>query len=171
MRHVVTILGFAAATAAATLSVCWPGRTYADPPETFYESGQVDDVSFQGELAKDASFKTGWAIKVTYENRGDEDETCTIDTELTRTQVNPASRASPPGLAVWHHKDKLNVPAHESVVRNYEVPAWMAALLTSNDKAAQVREKLIERENAKAQPNYALTMRPYTMYSVTFQKA
>jgi len=170
MRKLVTLLGFASATAAATLAVCWPGHTWADPPETFYGAGNVDDVSFSGEVERDPSLKTGWAIKVTYENRGAEDETCTIDSELTRTQVNPASRASPPGLAVWHHKDRVTVPAQESVVRSYEVPAWMAAQLTSNEKAATVREKLIERESNKPNPNYAISMRPYTMYSVAFQK-
>ena len=170
MRSFATVLGFAAVTAAATLAVCWPGRTYADPPETFFESGTTDDITFNGEVARDPSVKSGWAIKVTYENRGDEDETCTIDTELTRTQINPGSRASPPGVAVWHHKEKLSVPAHESVVKNYEIPQWMAAQLTSNDKAMAIREKLIEKENQKPQPNYALTMRPYTMYSVSFQK-
>ena len=170
MRPLVTVLGFAAVTAAATLSLGWSGRTYADPPETFFESGTADDVTFNGEVARDTSMKSGWAIKVTYENKGDDDETCTLDTELTRTQVNPGSRASPPGVAVWHRKDKLTVPAHESVVRNYEIPQWMAAQLTSNDKAMQIREKLIEKENQKPLPNYAVTMRPYTMYSVSFQK-
>jgi hypothetical protein len=170
MRHLVTILGFAAATAAATLSVCWPGRTWADPPETFYENGAIDDVTFQGEVVRDATTKTGWAIKVTYENGGNEDETCTVDTELTRTQVNPASRASPPGLAVWHHKDRVSVPAHESVVRNYEIPQWMAAQLTSNEKAMAIRQKMVDRENARPAPNYAISMRPYTMFSVAFQK-
>ena len=38
MGKLVTILGFAATTACATLAVCWPGRTYADPPETFHPS-------------------------------------------------------------------------------------------------------------------------------------
>jgi hypothetical protein len=170
MRPLVTVLGFAAVTAAATLSLGWSGRTYADPPEMFFEQGTTDDVSFNGELARDTSVKSGWAIKVTYENKGDDDETCTLDTELTRTQVNPGSRASPPGVAVWHRKDKVSVPAHESVVRSYEIPQWMAAQLTSNDKAMQIREKLIQKEEQKPAPNYALTMRPYTMYSVSFQK-
>jgi hypothetical protein len=171
MRSLATILGFAAATAAATLAVCWPGRTYADPPETFFEAGQVDDVTFQGEVARDTTVKSGWAIKVTYDNKGDEDETATIETELTRAQVNPGSRSSPAGVAVWHHKDKVTVPAHESVVRSYEVPQWMAAQLTSNEKAAQIRDKMIEKENSKPNPSYAISMRPYTMYSVAFQKA
>jgi hypothetical protein len=171
MRNLFTIVGFAVTTAAATLAVCWPGRTYADPPETFYESGAVEEVAFNGEVARDASVKSGWAIKVTYENRGDEDATCTIDAELTRQQVNPGSRASPAGVAVWHHKDKVTVPAHESVVKSYEVPQWMAVQLTSNEKAMTLREKVIERENAKSQPSYAVMMRPYTMYSVAFQKA
>lgn len=171
MRQLITIAGFAATTAAATLAVCWPGRTYADPPETFFEQGAVDDITFDGEVTRDGSFKNGWAIKVTYENRGDEDETCTIDTELTRAQINPGSRSSPPGIAVWHHKDKVTVVAHESVVKNYEVPAWMAVQLTANEKAAELRQKAIDRENDKPNPNYALQMRPYTMYSVAFLKA
>jgi hypothetical protein len=171
MRHWMTTLGFAAATAAATLAVCWPSHTYADPPETFYQMGEVENVSFTGELARDKTVKSGWAIKVTYTNQGDEEEPCTLDTELTRAQVNPASRASPPGVAVWHRRDKVMVPAHESVVKNYEVPQWVAVQLTSNEKAAELRQKQIDRENAKPAPNYALEMRPYTMYTVAFQKA
>ena len=93
MRQLFTILGFAAATATATLAVCWPCRTYADPPETFFQSGDVDDITFSGEVARDPALKSGWAMKVTYENRGDEDETCQLDTELMRAQVSPGSRA------------------------------------------------------------------------------
>jgi hypothetical protein len=170
MRHWMTTLGFAAVTAAATLAVCWPSHTYADPPETFYGFGGVEDVTFSGEVVRDPSVKSGWAIKVTYENRGDEDEPCTLETELTRAQVNPASRATPPGVAVWHRRDKVTVPAHESVVRNYEVPAWMAVQLTANEKATELRQKLIERESAKP-GGYAIETRPYTMYGVAFQKA
>jgi hypothetical protein len=171
MRQVVTILGFAAATAIATLAVCWPGRTYADPPETFFQSGEVDDVTFSGEVARDTTVKSGWSIKVTYENRGDEDETCPIDTELTRAEINPGSRSGPSGVAVWHHKDRVTVAAHESVVKTYEVPQWMAVQLTANEKAGIIRQKMADRENAKPNPNYAISMRPYTMYSVAFQKA
>lgn len=172
MRPFVTIVGFAAATAAATLSLCWPGRTYADPPEMFGEAGEIDDVTFQGEVVRDPAVRNGWAIKVTYENRGDQDETCEIDAQLTRDQVHPGSRSGSAGVAVWHHKEKVSVPAHESVVRNLDVPQWMAAQLAANEKAMQLREKAIERESAK--PNggdYALQMRPYVMYSVAFQKA
>ena len=171
MGKLVTILGFAATTACATLAIGWPGRTFADPPETFYESGVVDDIGFQGELVRDETKKNVWALKVTYDNRGDEDQTCTIDTELTRQLISPGSRSSPPGVAVWHHKDRVTVAAHESVVKSYEVPAWMAVQLGANEKAMAIRQKSVDRENAKPMPNYALTMRPYTMYSVAFQKA
>jgi hypothetical protein len=169
MRSIATISGFAAVTAAATLAVCWPGRTYAEPPETYFEAGSVRKVTFQGEVARDSAAKSGWAIRVTYNNGGDEDETCTIDTELTKATVNPASRASPPGVAIWRRKDKVTVPAHESIVRTYEVPAWVAAQLTANEKAAQLRQKMEEAEMKKPNPRFALTMRPYTMFSVAFQ--
>lgn len=170
MRPLVTVLGFAAATAAITLAMGWSRPTYADPPETFFGAGDVDDLTFTGEVVHDTSFKTGWAIKVTYENRGDRDQTAQMDTELTRQQVNPMSRASPPGLAVWHHKDKVLVAAHDTVVRTYEIPASMAAQLTANDKAAAVRQKLIDRETNKPTPSYAVAMRPFTMFGVAFQK-
>ena len=146
MRQLITIAGFAATTAAATLAVCWPGRTYADPPETFFEQGAVDDITFDGEVTSDRSFKNGWAIKVTYENRGDEDETCTIDTELTRAQINPGSRSSPPGIAVWHHKDKVTVVAHESVVKNYEVPrGWPCSSRRTRRQRSSVRRRSTAR--------------------------
>jgi hypothetical protein len=171
MQKWVTIVGFAATTAAATLAVGWPGRTFADPPETFFESGEVDDVTFSGEVARDASLKGGWAIKVTYENRGDEEETCEIDAELTRAQIHPGDRSSPAGVTVWHHKEKVTVAAHESAVKSYEVPQWMAVQLTANEKAAAIRQKMVDRENEKPNPNYALSMHPYTVYAVAFTKA
>jgi hypothetical protein len=170
MRSFATVLGFAAATAAATLAVCWPGRTYADPPERFIGAGDIDDVSFSGEVTRDATLKSGWAIKVTFENRGDEQETCKLDSELTRAQVNPAARAEPPGVTIWHHKDSVTVPAHESVARVYEIPASLARLLTANEQAMALREKLIEKESAKPTPNFALQMRPFTAFAVAFQK-
>lgn len=170
MRSFATVLGFAAATAAATLAVCWPARTYADPPERFIGAGDIDDVSFSGEVTRDATLKSGWALKVTFENRGDEDETAKLDSELTRAMVAPASRAEPAGVTVWHHKDSVTVPAHESVVRVYEIPASVAKQLSANEQAMALREKLIEKESQKPNPNFALQMRPYTMFGVAFQK-
>jgi hypothetical protein len=170
MRSFVTVLGFAAATAAATLAVCWPGRTYADPPERFIGAGDVDDVSFEGEVTRDATVKSGWAIKVTFENRGDEQQTCKLDSELTRAQVAPMSRVERAGVAVWHHKDSVTVPAHESVVRVYEIPASLARLLAANEQALALRDKLIEKESAKPNPNFAIQMRPFTSFGVAFRK-
>ena len=88
-----------------------------------------------------------------------------------RNQVNPGSRSGPAGVAVWHHKEKVTVVAHESVVKSYEVPAWMAVQLTANEKASELRQKTVDRENQKPNPNYAISMRPYTMYSIAFVKA
>jgi hypothetical protein len=34
----------------------------------------------------------------------------------------------------------------------------------------QLREKLVETESQKPAPNFALQMRPYTLYGVAFQK-
>jgi hypothetical protein len=56
-------------------------------------------------------------------------------------------------------------------VKSYEVPAWMAVQLGATEKQDALREKTMERENAKPNPNYAISMRPYTMYSVAFVKA
>jgi hypothetical protein len=170
MRQLRTLLGFAIMSSGATLAIAWPGRTYADPPETFYGAGVVDDVSFEGEIVRDASAKNGWAIMVTYSNGGEADETCTIQAQLTRQTVNPASRSGPAGVAVWRHKEKVTVAAHESVVRSYDVPAWVAVQLTANDKATDLRQKAIDRDTEKPTPSYAVSMRPYTMYSVAFQK-
>jgi hypothetical protein len=171
MRQVATVLGFAAVTAVTTLAVCWPKHTFADPPETFYGAGDVEDVSFNGTVERDTSVKSGWAIKVTFQNSGDSDENCALDTELLKGMVNPNSRGQEPGTAVWHHVEKVNVPAHESAERTIEVPAYMAAQLTANEKAMQLREKLSEKESQKSQPNFAVMYKPYTTYSVGFQKA
>jgi hypothetical protein len=171
MQPLATIVRFAAGTAAAVLALCWPGSTYADPPETLFGNGAADPVSFSGEVVRDPSVKTGWAIKVTYENTGDEEETATLDAEVTRATVNPEARSSPPGVAVWRHRDTVTVAAHESAERSYAIPQWLAAQLTSNEKALQLREKRLEIENDKPNPNYALMRRPYTVYGVAFQKA
>ena len=162
MRKLLTILGFAAATATATLAVCWPCRTYADPPETFFQSGDVDDITFSGEVARDPALKSGWALKVTYENRGDEDETCQLDSELMRAQVNPGSRASPAGTAVWHHKDKVTVAAHESVVKSYE--ALNIAYSESKDREIECLE-IIQR--AWQEDNFSYKGKFYNIQDVT----
>jgi hypothetical protein len=164
MRHLATIFGFTA----ATMSVFLPGPIYADDPpaETFYMDGTVDDVSFHGEIAKDTTAKKGWTITVTYKNDSDKDETCPIDTELMRSVINPQERGGSPGLAVWHHKDKVSVPAHGTLVKTYELPSWIGEALTANARAELARQKESEKEN----PNYALLSKPYNVYSVGFQK-
>jgi Spy/CpxP family protein refolding chaperone len=172
MRPLVTVLGFAAVTATATLAVCWPGSTYAEPPQMFGDQGEIDDVTFEGEVTHDAALRNGWGIKVTYQNRGDEEANCEIDAQLMRDQISPGSRSGPDGVAVWHHKEKVTVAAHESVVKMFDVPQWMAAQLTANEKATKMREKMIEREQNKPNGgNFALQMKPYVMYAVGFQKA
>jgi hypothetical protein len=47
----------------------------------------------------------------------------------------------------------------------------MAVQLGATEKADALRQKNIDRENDKPSPNYAISMRPYTMYSVAFIKA
>jgi hypothetical protein len=56
-------------------------------------------------------------------------------------------------------------------VRVYEIPASVARQLTANEQAMALRQKLVEKESAKPNPDFALQMRPYTMFGVAFQKA
>jgi hypothetical protein len=165
IRSVATVLGFAALTSAATLTVFWPKATFADGPnqDLVQDGTKVNHVVIDGEVVRDKKAKTGWVIEVTAENRGTEAETAELETDLQRVISNPMSRAAPMPTAVMKKKETITVAAGEKVTKRYAVPAAFAAQMTAQEAADTAREK------AEAKGKFLAMPRSVTYFSVAFK--
>jgi hypothetical protein len=142
IRAIFTVLGFAAVTATSGLALLTPHVTHADGEERkgVYNSGVVTAyASFE----KDDTAKNGWKIVIAADNPGNADATDDFDLAISYAVSNPNSRVGSPGTAVWRHKEKLTVAAHESTTKTLECPASIAKQLTAIDKAQTKRDALL----------------------------
>jgi hypothetical protein len=141
----ITIAAFATATMAATLAVAWPTTTHADgaaPLATYTVDGwKIGDVVAKGEIKRDGSAKSGWAITVTARNGADHAEDVPLETDVTRVAVSPMSRVMPRPLTVWSTREQVTVPAHGSITRRYELPAEVAAAVAAAQSAKKAPAK------------------------------
>jgi hypothetical protein len=141
----VTIVAFAVATMAATLAVAWPTTTHADgaaPLATYTVDGwKIGDVVAKGEIKRDGSAKSGWAITVTARNGADHAEDIPLETDVTRVAVSPMSRVMPRPATVWSTREQVTVPAHGSITRRYELPAELAASVAAAQAAKKAPAK------------------------------
>jgi hypothetical protein len=176
MRPITTLLGCAAGAALVTLTLGWPRATFADPPQSLGE-GVLENVTFRGELVRDASVRSGWIARATYDNAGDEEATCDLALEVTRTTVHVDARTIPGGTAVWARPEHVVVPAHGHVMRSEEVPPWLAAQLGHHElatlQAGWVSSQLAPRDPARpdpfAVPGFKPPTRSFTLYQVEFE--
>ena len=156
LRSLATVLGFAAMTTAAVVTVFWPKATLADGDDAkgdmALDGTKVNHVVVTADLVKDAKAKTGWVMEVKAENRGNEAETAELEADLTRQVSNPMSRAAPMPTAVFKKKESITVAAGETVTRRYDVPAQFAAQITAVKKAEAAREKLAEQGKLVTMP-------------------
>lgn len=133
MRSIVTVLGFAAFTAAAGLGIALPKTTFADGDAQYTEQGtRVQNVLLDGQVVRDKKSSTGWSLVVTAENKSGEATGCEIAVDLTRTSSSPMGRSRPMPSVVWETKDVVSVAAHGKTVKRYEIPAAYAAQLTAS---------------------------------------
>ena len=148
---IATIAAFAVATAAATLAVAWPTPTHADgaaPLATYGVDGwKIGDVVAKGEIRRDASAKSGWAVTVTARNDTAHAEDVALETDVTRLMMAPMARVMPRPETVWSTREQVSVPAHGVVTRRYELPADLATAI-----AAAKAPKKAPIKNAWATP-------------------
>jgi hypothetical protein len=155
IRSVATVIGFAAVTSAATLTVFWPKATFAEDAATdlVQDGTKVNHVVVSGELVREKKSKTGWVIEVTAENRGDEAETAELETDLTRQVSNPMSRAAPMPTAVLKKKESITVAAGEKVTKRYDVPAAFAAQINAQEAQDAKMQKAAEQGKEVRMPS------------------
>ena len=157
LRSIATVLGFAAITTAAAVTVFWPKATLADGDDDkagmVLDGTKVNHVVVEGEAIKDAKSKTGWVIELKAVNNGAEEETADLETDLTRQLSNPMSRAQPMPTAVFKKKEKITVAAGQTVTRRYEVPAAIAVQMNAAAAAQARLEKAYEQgKNPQLKP-------------------
>ncbi len=166
LRSLATVLGFAAITTAAAVTVFWPKATLADGDDgkgdLVLDGTKVNHVVVQGELVKDPKAKTGWVIEFKAQNNGTEEETADLESDLTRMVSNPMSRAAPMPTAVFKKKEKITVAAGQTVTKRYDVPAAIASQITAAKNAEAKLEK------AQAAGKYAMP-KAITYFDVAFK--
>ncbi len=149
LRSIATILGIAALTTLATVTVFWPKTTMADGDD---EKGdlvlagtKVQNVVVEGDLVKDPKSKTGWVIEFKAQNTGNKDETAELEADLTRQVSNPMSRAAPMPTAIFKRKETITVAAGQTVTKRYDVPAGFSAQITNSKNAEAALQKAYEK--------------------------
>lgn len=142
LRSISQVLGLAAITAAAALGVLWPRATLAEDDDAAngltLDGTKVNDVVVTGELVRDPKSKSGWFVAIEAENRGTEEATADLETDVTRQVTATGARVGPMPTSMWKKKEKVTVAAGAKVGRRYEVPPALAARITraANEEAA-----------------------------------
>jgi hypothetical protein len=170
-RTLTTVLGFATLTAAATLTALWPTATLADDDlddemGIDAEGTKLGHVVVEGEVVRDPKAKTGWVVVVTAENKGTEEETWKLETDLTRTVSSPMARAMPLPTTVWKQTESITLAAGQKIEKRYVVPAAFGAQLTATANA----DAAIQKASEAGKPLPAFAMRPRPFFNVVFQK-
>ncbi len=126
-RNLATILGCAAVTAAAGITLGLPASTHAG--SNFAQQQPTPKVVTEGRVVRDAKAKSGWALEIKARNTSDAIQSCTVVAQLTETVSSPMSRVMPMPQVIWEKKHQLEILPNSEIVRRYAVPAKVAIKL------------------------------------------
>jgi hypothetical protein len=128
-----TILGFAAITAAAGITLGWPQPTHAERNELSMWVAPGTQVApsivAEGGLVRDAKAKSGWAIEIRARNASDRAQPCDLIALVSEVEGIPLARVTPPPKTVWETRQRFSVPPHAEVARRIPVSAALALKL------------------------------------------
>ncbi|MBW2455197.1 MAG: hypothetical protein JRI68_11835 [Deltaproteobacteria bacterium] len=128
-RHLATVLGCAAVTAAAGITLGLPAPTHAGDHLAQQQQRPAPKVTTEGRVVRDAKSKTGWALEVKARNTTGVIQNCTVVAQLTETVSSPMSRVMPQPMVIFEEKHELEVLPNSEIVRRYPVPAKAALKL------------------------------------------
>jgi hypothetical protein len=132
-RSLRCIIGFAAITAAATVTLGWPQTTHADRDDLALWIAPGTKVGptivAEGRLVRDAKAKTGWAMEIKARNSGGKPATCDVVAMVSELEGIPVARVAPPPRIVWEERHSFGIAPHAEVVQRVPVPAHLAVKL------------------------------------------
>ncbi len=128
-RNLATVLGCAAVTAAAGITLGLPASTHAGGSPKMQQQRPAPKIVTEGRVVRDAKSKTGWALEVKARNTTGVIQSCTVVAQLTETVSSPMSRVMPAPMVIFEDKHELEVPPNSELVRRYPVPAKAALKL------------------------------------------
>jgi hypothetical protein len=182
LRTLTTILGFATLTMGATLAAVAPRTTFADGNDNADRMGEYTadgmkfgDVVVSGQLVKDPHSRTGWSEVITAENKGEDQASCELETDLTRQMIQPMSRVGGgEATAVVKGTETITLAAHQKTTIRHDVPAFLAQQLDNADRIQRAKAKA--QADAEKTGNYdqnvqAVMYAPYPSFGVSFLKA
>jgi hypothetical protein len=176
LRTLVTVTGFAAVTAAATLAVCAPRTTFADGDDAdrmgeYTDDGtKFDDIVVKGEIQKDVHSRSGWSVLVTAKNTADHPETLSLETDLDRSFVTPAARVGAEQAMLYSQTQPITVAANATVTFSRPVPAWVVPQLETgrrSDLARAAAQKKVD-DGAEFQTYAQVLYAPYPTFGLQF---
>ncbi len=167
-RNLATVLGCAAVTAAAGITLGLPAPTHAGGQQQMMQQRPAPKVVTEGRVVRDAKSKTGWALEVKARNSTGVIQNCTVVAQLTETVSSPMSRVMPSPMVIFEEKHELEVLPNSEIVRRYPVPAKTALKLA---KAMPKKTKAkAKRNNANRAVQKKSKMGPPMMASRAFYR-
>ena len=140
-----SLIGFAAITAVAGITLGWPQTTYAERDDltAWVAPGtQVNKtIVAEGRLVRDAKAKSGWAMEIKARNTGDVSRNCDVTAMVLEVDGMPMARVAPPPKTVWRQRESFPVAAHQEVTRRIPVPAPLAHQLDQRTPAPAVAQQ------------------------------
>ncbi len=168
-RNLATVIGCAAITAAAGITLGLPAATHAGGKIALQQPAQASPkIITEGRVVRDAKAKSGWALEVKARNATGTIQNCTVVAQLTETVSSPMSRVMPIPQVIWEKKPQLEVLPNSEIVRRYAVPAKVALKLA---KAMPKKTQKAKRSNQaqqvqRKQPSPSLEMAARSFYRV-----
>ncbi len=126
-----TLIGCAALTAAAGITLGWPRTTHADRDQVaiWIAPGTkvAPTVIAEGQLVRDAKGK--WVLEIRARNTGTVAHNCSLVAMVSEVQGSPMSRVAPIPEVVWQQRQSFSVPPRAEATRQLPVPPPLAAKL------------------------------------------
>jgi len=153
-RNLATILGCAAVTAAAGITLGLPASTHAGDHLGMAQQQQrpAATVMTEGRVVRDAKSKTGWALEVKARNTTGTIQKCTVVAQLTETVSSPMSRVMPMPTVILEERHELEVLPNTELVRRYPVPAKTALKLAQAMPLKANKANKVQRKKSKVGP-------------------
>jgi len=125
-RALTTLIGFAAITAAAGITLGLPQTTHADHDEMAMWIAPGTQISAsvlaEARLLRDANAKSGWALEIKAHNSGKSTERCDVVAMVSESDGMPMARVAPPPRIVWQQRRTFTVEPGTEATQRVAVP-------------------------------------------------
>jgi hypothetical protein len=164
-RQVTVVLGVAAMTFAASLSVLWPRETQADDEATEVaadddfdpETTKAGKLAMKSRLVEDERVKGRWYLEMEIQNNDPLDrQAAEVEGQVMAFDLrSEMSRSAPMPRVLFKCNDEVQVAAGETVIRRHVLPAALAKKLAATQGKRGVAGNAVVRSTGRYQTSIA----------------